>query len=226
MDGTVGRNRQALGLGPANHFHRPCAGQLAEVSSRTGLRHQLDVTRQRRGFSDLGNGRQAEPRGDRPLVGATITEQILVQRLYHHEGLLAGGIIHRATLHQRVGQRLLCVTEGDTAVVAQARHVAQLLAAQPAGEGADRVDARIVTEHLVAVVDQFDSGRVIDWRLCVGRDTQGGNPVLDRGLGFAGNVGFFRLPRIAQSRLAIDQPRQYEMVFGIEDGFRAEAIGR
>ncbi len=70
-----------------------------------GLRHQFDILCQRRGLGCFGNGRQAQAGGDRTLVSAAVAEQIVIQRLYDHQRTAAGRIIHRAPLHQVVGER-------------------------------------------------------------------------------------------------------------------------
>ena len=120
----------------------------------------------------------------------------MVEWLNNNQGLLACGIVHGATLYQVTGKRALGIAERDTAVGAQARHVAELFAAEPASDSANRVNARLVAEHFVAVMNQFDRGRIVNRWLRVGRNAQAGDTVFDRGFRFALDIRFFRLPRI------------------------------
>ncbi len=76
---------------------------VAEMSPCPGLGHQFNVSGEGcclGGFRDRG---QAQPRGNGTLVGTTVSQQIQVHGLDHHQGILTGGIIHGASLHQVAG---------------------------------------------------------------------------------------------------------------------------
>jgi hypothetical protein len=146
-------------------------------------------------------------------------------RLYDDQGLLARGVIHGAPLHQVVGQWSLGIAERDTAIVAQARHVAELFAAQAARERADRVKVRLVAEHFVTVMDQFHRSGIVDRRLGIGWQTKRSDTVPDRGQGLALDIGLLGLSRVAQPRLAIDQTRHYPVPAGVDRMRGLEARG-
>ena len=80
----------------------------------------------------------------------------MVQWLNNDQRVLPRCVVHGAALHEVVGNRLLGIAEGDTAIVAQTGHVAQLFAAEAARQRTDRIDARLVAEHFIAMVNQFD----------------------------------------------------------------------
>jgi len=103
-----------------------------------GLLSQGEISGHRYRFCGCRDAGQAQPGCHRTFVDTAVVVQMPVLGTHQHQHAKGGGVLQGAPFHQRIGQRPVSVTEGHTAAIPQADHLAQLTALQTLAQSAYR----------------------------------------------------------------------------------------
>ena len=114
-------------------------------------------------------------------------------------------VLHRATHQLGVHHRLAVVGDGHAASLLELPHLGQLLAGEPLGDGADRVDPHH-PRLACAVDDQLGHRAAVVGRRGVRHRADGREPARRRRTRPGDDVLFVLLPRLAQVGVQIDEP--------------------
>ena len=215
MRRRLGRDRQALLLGPPDQVDRTGGGEVEEVDRRAGQAHQRDVA----GDHDLLGGgrhaRDAQPARPAPLVhgapgGQAGVLAVLGQGDPQALGVVEGPAHERPVLHARA-----VVGEEGHAEGGQLAERGQRGAGAPDGDGARhrdlgraaRAEGEDLRRHPGGVDRRLGVGHGDDGRVAA----EGGRPGarLDR-------LGLLA-PGLAQVGVQVDQARADEAAGGVED---------
>ena len=119
-------------------------------------------------------------------------------------------VLHRPAHQLGVHHRLAVVGDGHAARFLELPHLGQLLAAEPPGDGADRVDPHHARRSR-AVDDELGHRAAVVGRRGVRHRADGGEPARRRGARPGGDVLFVLLPRLAQVGVQIDEARHHPL---------------
>jgi hypothetical protein len=194
------------------------------ASGRLGDRHVArDHDLLRRG----GDPAEPQTERDQALVHAAARAEPLVLRVVDHRNAEDPRVLERAAHQVRVRDRHAVVGDGDDSRLAHLADLGEVLAPEPDGDGADRVDAG---EPGLggAFEDQPRDRGVVVHRIRVRHAGDRGEAAGDGGRGAGRDRLLVLVARLAEVHVRVDQPRHHPEAVRIDrlGGLRAGELSR
>ena len=165
------------------------------------------------------HARQAQPRGQGPAGRHALAQMQLLWT--QPDGVAESGGVLQGTLQDlRAGQCHFSLAKTHTASLGEFGHLGQHLACQPAREGAEWKQARLV-QFFGTELEHFHQTRLIEHRIGIGRTHQTGDSTRHRRRHFGFKHAFVLMARLAQARRQVHQAGHHDAAHGVD-----AALGR
>ncbi len=212
----IAGDAQPFLLGLADRFDRGGGRDVRGVIARAGPAHQMQVALDHHHFGIGRDARNAETGGQLAIVHRPAIGEARLFRMLDHQRIEAARIGQGAAHHLHVAHRMESVGEAERAAIGQQRHLHQILALQPLGQGAVAIDLH-APGLARASRNELDAGHVVDDRLGIGQAHHRGDAAGRRRQAAGLDRLLVLLARLAQLHAHIDETGRQHMAVAILD---------
>ncbi|MNE15437.1 hypothetical protein D3C80_1083460 [compost metagenome] len=224
VDRGRGRDLQPSRTGAGQRLQRALGRDLVDQEARAGLLDQGQVALQLDALGDGGRARQAQPRGQFAGGGHRAFRQPWLGRAAGDQGVEGGGVSHDPLQGAGVANHPVAVGEIQGARLVHQADLGHALAVARLRRRPRCADVHQI-ERRAAPLDVVDQGGIVDCRVGVGLDDDGGDAArrrrqagrLQRLLGF--------VARLAGLDPDVDQAGRQAAALGVDDLHALGALG-